>query len=336
MKKSKILMLFTGGTIAMVKNALGVLSPAKTPQELLSIAPNLSDFFQIDIEIIDNIDSTNIQSFHWKNISNVIIEKYNDYDGFVVTHGTDTMAYTASALSFALQDLGKPVILTGAQLPPDHMSSDARNNLINAFRVASMDLAEVVIVFDHEILRGNRATKQSETDFDAFWSPIYPVIGKMITEIDLYGEYKRRNESLKPILKNNFVDDIFVITMVPGFNPSHMDLLIQNGVKGFVIDGFGAGNVPNKFKSVIEYIKLAKDKNIPVVIASQCIGGTARMLNYEVGADAIEAGAISAADMTLEASTTKLMWCLGQTESYSKIKEIMESSVMGELTILKK
>jgi L-asparaginase len=335
MKKTKILLIFTGGTIAMVRDSkTNTLSPAKTPEQLLSIAPQLQFEFSTDIALIDNIDSTNIQTNHWVKIAECIFRNYDIYDGFVVSHGTDTMAYSASALSFSLQNLGKPVVFTGSQLPPDHINSDARNNLVNAFRVASMDIAEVLIVFGSEIIRGNRASKQSETDFNAFWSPIYPVLGKIRTEIDLYGDYRKRDDSKKLELKNKFDDEVFVLTIVPGFDPKFFEMLINSGVKGFVIAAFGAGNVPNKYKSLLKCIKLATLRNIPIIVSSQCLAGTAKMLIYEVGAAALQAGGISAGDMTLEAATTKLMWSLGQEKQLSKIKKLIGTNIIGELTVI--
>ncbi len=333
--KSHICLLFTGGTIASVMDEkINALVPAKTPDQLLSLAPKLADEFDIDIIFIDNVDSTNIQSSHWTKLAKSIEQNYDKYDGFVVSHGTDTMAYSASALSYALQDLGKPVVFTGAQLPPDHISSDAKNNLVNAFRIASMDLGEVVIAFGHEIVRGNRATKQSETDFNAFQSPIYPILGKIRTEITMYGDYKRRDKTRKIKVFPEFVSDIFVLTITPSLNPKFFDLLIDNGVKGFIVNAFGTGNVPNKENALVWCIKKANEKKIPVIISSQCIGGTARMLTYEVGITALEAGGIPGADMTVEAATTKLMWALGQTNDINEVKSIMKRNISGELTEL--
>lgn len=334
-QKPRICLLFTGGTIASVMDErIQALVPAKTPDQLLSIAPKLKDEFEVDIIYIDNVDSTNIQSSHWTKLTEAIEKNYNKYDGFVVSHGTDTMAYSASALSYSLQNLGKPVVFTGAQLPPDHISSDAKNNLVNAFRVASMDLGEVVIAFGHEIIRGNRATKQSETDFNAFWSPIYPALGKIRTEIDLYGDYMRRDETKVLKTFSKFDPEVFVLTITPSLDPKFFDLLIENGVKGFIVNAFGTGNVPNKENTLVPCIKKATEKGIPVIISSQCIGGTARMLTYEVGVTALEAGGIPGADMTVEAATTKLMWALGQTDNLEEIRSIMKRDVSGELTEL--
>ncbi len=318
----------------MVKDKkLDAYIPAKTPDELLTVAPKLHQEFEIAINTIDNIDSTNIQLWHWQKIAQAVYANYKTYDGFVVTHGTDTMAYSASAVSFALQNLGKPVVFTGAQLPPDDLSTDAQLNLTNAFRVASMNIAEVLIVFGTEIIRGNRASKQSETDFNAFWSPIYPPLGKIRTKIDLYGAYTKRTDR-KLILQPAFEENVFVLTITPGMNPRYFDALLDAGVKGIVLNAFGAGNVPNQYQSLIPSIQKATKRGIPVVVSSQCLGGTARMLLYEVGVTALAAGAISAGDMTLEATTTKLMWVLKQTKNMMKIKKIMQSDLVGELSII--
>jgi len=332
MSKSKILLIFTGGTIAMILDSkTNALKPSKTPKEMLSIAPELNGVFNFEVEFLCNIDSTNIQPTHWSAIAEMISKNYDKYDGFIVTHGTDTMSYSASAVSFALGKIGKPVVFTGAQLPPDNPNTDAKNNLIHAFKVACSDIGEVVIAFGTRILRGNRSSKENETKFDAFWSPIFPLIGRIHTEIDLLGRHFTRNDK-KPDLKANFNENIFIFTVYPGMKPKYFNLLLENGVDGFVLGAFGPGNIPSKTNSMVEFVERAVKKNIPVIVSSQCIGGTARMHLYETGLNALKAGGISAIDMTLESATTKLMWVLAQTKEMGEVKKMMQTNLVGELT----
>lgn len=333
MKKPKILLLFTGGTIAQIKDpVLNTLVPAKTPEDILKLVPEIRDHFDIDYHFIVNLDSSNIQPKHWIELAQTIYGVYAKYDGFVVTHGTDTMSYTASALSFALQNLGKPVVLTGSQLPPDALGTDAKNNLINAFRVAAEDIAEVVIVFGDKILRGNRSSKRSESSFDAFWSPVFSDLGRVRLDVELFNHHKKRNNTLKPKLSTDFSEEVFVFTLTPGVKPAYFDMLLGHGIKGFVVEGFGAGNVPSYENSIIPSIKKAVDKQIPVLINSQCAAGVAKVFLYQTGKVAAETGAISAEDMTLEASITKLMWVLGQTKDIKKVRKLIKDNIAGEIS----
>ncbi len=332
MKKPKILLLFTGGTVAMIKDAkTGVLVPAKTPRDILKLAPELDSHFNIDYQFIANLDSSNMVPFHWAQIAEVIYKQYAKYDGFVITHGSDTMSYTASAVSFALDNLGKPVVFTGSQLPPDALGSDARNNLVNAFRVATMDIGEVVVVFGQRILRANRSSKISESAFDAFWSPIYADLGRIRLEIELFDHHMKRDKKKRPVLNAQFCEEIFVFTITPGIKATYLNVLIDNGVKGIILDGFGPGNLPINDKDFMDAIKKAIKKNIPIIIGSQCSAGVARIFIYETGRIAAEIGGISAEDMTLEATVTKLMWILAQTKDMKKVKKLMKTNIAGEI-----
>lgn len=331
--KPKILLLFTGGTIAQIKDPiLKALVPAKTTEDLLRLVPELNEHFSIDTVLVENLDSSNIQPAHWVKLAATIYKHYSQYDGFVITHGTDTMSYTASALSFALQNLGKPVVFTGSQLPGNALGSDARTNLIHAFQVASMDIAEVVIVFGTKVLRGNRSSKQSESALDAFWSPVFSDLGKIRLEIELYNHHKKRDESKQPVLTTHFEENIAVITLTPGIKPLVIDTLIDAGVKGIILQGFGAGNLPIKENSLIASIKNSISHGVPVVITSQCAAGVANVFIYETGIMAQKTGAISAEDMTLEAAATKLMWILSNKHTMSEIDMLLHKNFVGEIT----
>lgn len=331
MKKPNILLLFTGGTIAQVKDPkTKSLMPSRIPKDILALAPELKGHFEIGYEFISNLDSSNVLPKHWVQIANAIYKNYDSYDGFVVSHGTDTMSYTASAVSFALQNLGKPVVFTGSQLPPGELGSDAKNNLINAFRLASMNIGEIVIIFGEKILRGNRSSKISESAFNAFWSPIFSDLGRVRLEIELFNHHKKRDSRLKPVLKADFCEDIFVQKLVPGVSPAHLKMVIEKGVAGIVIEGFGAGNLPNEENSYVPVLKEATKRNIPVIIDSQCVAGISNIFIYNTGLTAQETGAISSKDMTFEATVTKLMWILAQTKEISKVKSMMDENLAGE------
>jgi len=335
-KLPKICLLFCGGTIAMKRDKKGILIPAKTVEDLLKISPKVNELVELDYSFIVNIDSTNMQPFLWSKIAEEIYKKYDEYDGFVITHGTDTMAYTASALSLALQNLNKPIVLTGSQMPPDDPATDAPNNIINACRVASMNLRGVYICFGTRVLQGNRTKKWSEVSLDAFVSHMTEDVGEITTTITLSNSALRRKpKDEKLILKNEFEKNVLQINLVPGMDPEFIEYIMKTGhCKGLILESFGAGNVPNKWTSFIPMIRKATcEFHIPVVITTQCSGGTSsHMLTYEGGNNAAKAGAISAKDMTAECAAVKLMWTLAQTKNIKEISKMMTHNYAGEIT----
>lgn len=310
------------------------LQPHFSVEDLISYAPILEKEFKIKTETITNLDSTNIQPHHWQEVAKAIEKNYSNFDGFVVLHGTDTMVYTASALSFALNNLGKPVVLTGAQVPPDLISSDATTNLTNACLAATMDFSEVAIVFGTKILRGNRSTKISESERNAFISPVFPELGsiRLLPELT-YPNIPRRHGGIMK-LQNHFGGNVAVIKLTPGMSPGIIDSIINNGdVDGIILDSFGPGNIPNKENSLLPSIKKARKKNISVLISTQCIYGTTRMYLYEVGQKALELGVIPTHDMTPEAAYVKLKWALGQSDKSKDIAKIFDEDIAGEVTL---
>ncbi len=336
MKTSKpsLLLLFCGGTIAMRQDVVtSALAPHLTASELLKSDAHLRQEFSIKAKTITNIDSTNMQPHHWQTVAQTIADSYADFDGFVIAHGTDTMAYTACALSFALQNLGKPVVLTGAQVPPEILGSDALGNLIHAFQVATMDFAEVAIVFGHKILRGNRSTKVSESERDAFISPVFPELGFIRLQPELNYPNIRHRHSGMVNLQNGFAGNVAMVKCIPGFSPKTIDAIIESGIEGLIIESFGPGNVPNQENSLLPCLELANKRGIPVLICTQCIYGTTRMYLYEVGRQAMELGVIPTHDMTPEAAFVKLKWALHQTRDLAKIGEIFNTDIAGEVTV---
>lgn len=330
--KKKICFIYCGGTIGMVKNENGLLAPAADLQDLLALVPGINNLADFDFKFVANVDSTNMHPGIWKKLALVIYENYNKYDGFVVAHGTDTMAYTASALSFTLQNLSKPVVLTGAQKPIFDLASDAQNNLINAAKTALLGIPEVCIVFGTKILRGNRAQKRSESKLNAFWSPVALPLGCIALEPEIYAERVCHPKEGELKYLPDFESEVMFYQIFPGLRPKYIEMAIDSGVRGIVLNSYGAGNVPGGDFSLIPAINKANKAGIPVVIATQCVEGSAKMFLYEAGGAALEAGAISAFDMTSEAAVTKLMWILAQTKNLEEIKEMMQTNFCGEIT----
>ncbi len=332
-RKPSLLLLYCGGTIGMRQDAkTSALKPQLTAEQLLKQNKQLMEEFSIETRTITNIDSTNMQPHHWTTIAESIAQEYLNFDGFVVTHGTDTMSYTASALSFALQNLGKPVVLTGSQVPPEILGSDAIGNLIHACQVATMDFAEVSIVFGTEILRGNRSMKVSESERNAFISPVFPKLGNIRLQPELSYSNIRRRHSGNVDLNSKFNGNVVVVKCVPGMSPGMIDSIIKSGVDGLILESFGPGNLPNGENSLIPSIKMAQKRNIPVLISTQCIYGTTRMYLYEVGQDVLKLGVIPTRDMTPETTFVKLKWALGKTKDVEEIREIMERDIAGEVS----
>ncbi len=327
----KLLILFCGGTLAMEENREGAL--AAPPREralatLREMEPRLQDVADLWFSWIDNIDSTNTNPEHWDRMARVIAENYGAYDGFILTHGTDTMAYTAGALTWALGRLGKPVILTGAQIPGNRLESDAHRNFVNAVRVAALDLAGVYVVFGEEIILGCRATKTSESKLDAFTSVNRRPAGEIRIDIRLRGDHRCRHDD--PLeLRTGFEPGIAVISIVPGGPGPVSRCLLGAGVRGVVLRGYGPGNIPHEYLDVLDE---ARRLGIPVVVTSQCIEGMTAMHLYEVGRRALEMGAIEAYDMSLESVTTKLMWVLARAGGLEEIRSLMHTDLAGELS----
>ncbi len=325
----KICIFTCGGTITMKKDKNNALVPFHNSKVLLEKIPYLNKIAQISLKEVVNIDSTNIGPDLWSKLASLIENNYNKFDGFIVTHGTDTMAYSASAMSFALGNINKPVIFTGSQKTIDDIPTDAVNNLINSTIISTFDLAGVFIVFGPKILQGNRATKVSESSLDAFDSPMVMPIG----DISLEPQLKNYHKKLKTVsylnFKTDFDPNIMTVTVTPGLSSTYLEILINN-CRGIILQGFGPGNIPT---SLIAFFKKAKKLNIPVIITSQCKKGVTKMQLYEVGYNALKHGVIPGNDMTIEAAVAKLMWILGQTKDISMIKQAFNKNYFGEVSL---
>ena len=285
------------------------------------------------------IDSSNMDPTHWKVVGKIIYQNYLSEDGFVVLHGTDTMAYTASSLSFMLEGLSKPVIFTGAQLPISEPRSDARENLITALELASAKrdgkplVPEVCIYFDYVLLRGNRSKKVESMQFDAFDSGNYPPLAKAGVKIDYNFSVIRPHENKALHLRSHIDTNISILKLFPGISSTTVDSILQTkNLKAVVLETYGSGNAPTS-ENLITSLKNAIDAGIIVLNISQCPGGMVTQGRYETSRELQHIGVIGGSDMTTEAAVTKLMLLLGEHE-ISVVKKMLGQSLAGEITLL--
>jgi len=329
----KILLIHTGGTFGMAFKD-GTLAPSAFINGIIEFVPEVKKIAEIESFIVANIDSSNIGIEHWIKIADVISRNYEDFDGFVITHGTDTMTYTASALSFMLEGLSKPVILTGSQRPLSEIRTDARNNLINAVELATYPIPEVCIFFNNKLFRGNRAKKFDVWGFDAFTSPNYPILAEVGVDITIYPEnfLKSRNGRLE--VSKEFSNKVFCLKVFPSMKVDYLMKLLELDLKAFVLEAFGSGNLPNiEERSLIPFVREAVEGGKIVAISTQAVYGKVDLSLYQCGKDALEAGALSCKDMTTETALVKLMFLLGKFGEYiDKVKEFFYVPIAGEVS----
>ena len=337
--RASILILYTGGTFGMTYDSQGVLVPFDFSL-ILDHLPTLKSL-SLELTVISfdkPIDSSNIQPEHWQALARLIYDHYVTHDGFVVLHGTDTMAYTASALSFMLDGLGKPVIFTGAQLPIGEPRSDARENLIAALEVASAKkdgtplVPEVGIYFNNELLRGNRSKKVESMQFDAFDSGNYPPLAKAGVRIDYNFSAIRSPGNGKLRLLSRIDTNISILKLFPGISEASIAAILGTpGLKAVVMETYGSGNAPTS-SVLLQQLKRAIDAGVLVLNVSQCPGGRVMQGRYETSRELQRMGVLGGADMTSEAALTKLMVLLGEFGP-DKTRTLITEPVAGELSV---
>lgn len=269
----------------------------------------------------------------WIKICHLIEKNYYDYDGFVILHGTDTMAYTASALSFMLENLGKPVILTGSQIPFAELINDARRNLLTAIIFAGkVDLPEVCVFFNNNLLRGCRSRKVDSWSLDAFESPNCPPLATLGMEININYDLVLNQPKGRFRVHETINKNIAVLHLVPGFSDETFTNLLAEPLEGLILQSYGSGNAPAKKSRFLEAITLAVKRGVIVIVTSQCLRGSVNLKQYATGKSLLDAGAISGYDMTVETAATKLGWLLGLGIPKEQVKSLMEIDLRGELT----
>lgn len=326
-----ILLLTTGGTIACVETEEGLI-PSLSGEWLLEKIPEIKSQCNITIKPILNIDSSNMSSSDWKVIAESVYEGLKEFEGIVVTHGTDTMAYTTSIISFMLKNVNKPVIFTGSQIPIEHEGSDGVTNLLHSFKAAVSDIRGVCLVFNGKIIKGTRAFKIHSLDEDAFVSCNNLYLGRIIDgQVVLNNSTIKSSGDLK--IYNNICDDVFLLKLIPGIKPEIADFIVEQGYRGVVVEAFGLGGIPSEYNNLLEKLKkITNVYRIPVIVVSQCVYDGTNLNVYKVGVDAEKSGLISGKDMSTEAAVTKLMWALGQTDDYEELKNIMITDLRGEIS----
>lgn len=337
-KLPKVGVIGAGGAICAKASKDSWESGELSPQELIEYIPEIKNKFNLRVTTAFRTHSKNLQPEDWLTLANMIFIKLEESEGVVIPHGKDTLHYSASAISFMIQNLNKPIVFTGSQLTPGDIESDAKWNFYESLGIAAFaDLAETVILYAGKIMRGTRAKQIRTATYYAFDSIGVPLIGKAKHEIFLRGKYKKRNKK-KPKLIDKIEPNVSLIKMHPGFNPQLIEDLIDSGVKGIVLEGFGLGNIPLAKRSVLPAIEKAVGKEIPVVITTECqhTTGWEQIIEKEVEEAPYKAGVIPSYDMLSSTALVKLMWILGQTNNMGKVKKMMHTNYVGEITPIKK
>lgn len=334
MERKKLLLLATGGTIASQPTAEG-LAPGLDGEALTGLLPAaVLGRYDITVRDVLRMDSSNIQPEEWQLIARHVFDAREEYDGVVITHGTDTMAYTAAILSFMVRGIGIPVVLTGSQLPIEHPLSDGQENLRLALAMAESGVGGVFVAFNRKVILGTRAVKTRTTGFDAFESVNWPYVAQASG-----GGLDLNRAALPPatgepcVLRDALSPRVFLMKLTPGVDPEIFDMLLQMHYRGIVIEAFGAGGLHFVRRDLVAKLQKAARAGVSVVVCSQCLYEPSNFSVYEVGRRALEQGVLQGRDMTTEAAVTKLMWLLGQTGDPEEVRRGFQTSLAGEMTV---
>ena len=339
-QKPNILLIYTGGTIGMIKDADSGVLKAFNFKKLIKGIPELK-LLDCNIETVSferPIDSSNMQISDWQKTASIIEENYANFEGFVVLHGSDTMSYSASALSFMFENLNKPIVFTGSQLPIGDLRTDAKENLITAIQIASLQekgqpvIQEVTLYFEYKLYRGNRTTKISAEHFNAFASPNFPELVESGVHLNVNNEVLIKEKNSKKLKVNtNFDNNVLILKLFPGINKTILNAILHTpNLKGVVLETYGSGNAPME-NWFIDEIDNAIQRGIHIINVTQCSGGAVLMGAYETSTRLKKIGLISGKNITTEAAITKLMYLLGQNVASSVFKTIFETPLRGEM-----
>ncbi|MEG1913604.1 MAG: asparaginase [Acidaminococcaceae bacterium] len=310
----KILLLTTGGTIACEPGADGLV-PVLDGAALMGLVPAVAAYGQVTCRAVFCLDSSNLQPAQWSRLAQILGEEYERYDGFIITHGTDTMAYTAAALAVMLVNWGKPVVLTGAQLPIIAPHTDGKANLVSALQVATSGRGGVFLAFGDRVIDGCCAHKIDTENFNAFVSVNRPAVGQL-----QQGQLYWQEEAVVPVghwqVRPLLEPRVLLLKLIPGLSPTLLDFAVAQGYRGVVLEGFGAGGVPTADNNFLPAVERACTAGLCIVCATQCTFGGVDLTKYPLGVLAAQVGVLSAGKRSLEATVTRLMWTLANQETF--------------------
>lgn len=341
-KTPKILLVYTGGTIGMTRDAKTGTLKAFDFENVLTHIPELSQL-NCTVESIsfeEPIDSSNMNPFYWVEIIEIIESNYKEFDGFVILHGSDTMSYTASALSFMIENLWKPIIFTGSQLPIGDIRTDAKENLITSIEIAASQkkgkpiVSEVCLYFEYKLYRANRTTKVSSEQFEAYNSPNFPSLAESGVHLKFNTAHLMRSPRLKKVkFARELENQIVILKLFPGITENVIKSILEiPNIKGVVLETFGSGNAPTE-KWFVNLLQKALKKGIKIVDVTQCLSGSVELGLYETSMHLQSMGLISGKDITTESALAKLMYLLGKKIPNTKFKQIFEAPIRGEMSL---